>query len=92
MLVIGGPLIPIRSDRVDVDALFSEDLLCAAYFPGQITAVEVIDQGLEGCIDTVDVTLSAAVKMVVHCDKPNAEKREYTGDIVANGNVVPAKA
>ena len=92
MLVIWGSLISVGCDRIDVDALFGEDLLCAAYFSGQVAAVEIIDQGLKGCVDTVDVALAAAVKMVIHSDKANTEEREHTGDIVADGNIVPSKA
>lgn len=43
-------------------------------------------------VDAIDVALAAAVKMVIHSDKPNTEERKHTGYIVANGNVIPAES
>ncbi len=68
------------------------ELLRAPYLPGQVPAIKVIQKGLEGGFQAVHIGGPDAVKAIVDGDKPHSQEGEHAGNVVADSQVITAKA
>ncbi len=92
MPIAGVLQIAVGGNRVDVDALLGQPQFCALDLLGNIPAIQIIDQRTKRSVQTVYISLAAAVKIVVDRDKPQSFEGKHTGDVISYRDIVPAEA
>ena len=76
--------------RKEVAPLGAE-FLCAPHLSGEVPAVKVIKEGLEGGFQAVNISGPDAVKAIVDGDKPHTQEGEHAGNVAANCKIITAK-
>ena len=83
--------IAIGGERGKEVPTLGAEFLCAPHLSGEVPAVKVIKEGLEGGFQAVNIGGPDAVKAIVDGDKPHTQEGEHAGNVAANCKIITAK-